>query len=198
MPDSHTGESARSERIAGLASAIAFGSALFWVACVKIDAAPWLLWSGLAVALVSSAGHISIYWLRRVRARSARPPASTSITGLPAPAGSVSEHRVAAAMVGILGASLSMAALRAQAARQKVRSVIQATRGCEDAIFGRLRNRAGRRRIVQDQRQGARRQAKMRRQVFQADGAFVESCAFFVLVGATLLARHTRQFRTTP
>ena len=50
----------------------------------------------------------------RVRARSARPPASTSITGLPAPAGSVSEHRVAAAMVGILGASLSMAALRAQ------------------------------------------------------------------------------------
>jgi len=114
MPDSHTGESARSERIAGLASAIAFGSALFWVACVKIDAAPWLLWSGLAVALVSSAGHISIYWLRRVRARSARPPASTSITGLPAPAGSVSEHRVAAAMVGILGASLSMAALRAQ------------------------------------------------------------------------------------
>jgi hypothetical protein len=123
-PTAHLEEAAPLAALASVTSTVAFGSTFWWVACLKIGAAPWLLWSGLVLAFASSATYILIYWLRRAHTRSMPSP-----TILPSGERAVSDRRVAAAMVGIVGGSLSIGALRLQLWVALIPSLIVALAG---------------------------------------------------------------------
>jgi len=82
-------------------STAAFAAAFLWVVSVKSDGLPVLFWAGAIVAVIASLAYLAVYSV----ARSELPVTKPSSNG-------VSERTRAAAMVGLLGATMGMACLR--------------------------------------------------------------------------------------
>jgi hypothetical protein len=102
--------------ILGISAILAIAGSAWVGVCLATEARPGLLWPGLIFAAVSSLLHVITYGIARARAGGGKELAATpGAVANPSAILTLQDHRMAAFMVLILGASGELGAIRLEA-----------------------------------------------------------------------------------